>query len=721
MAALAASAPARAQQGTTPGTKTLHVENAFAAPRRQVVRVSVPFGRGEAPDLAAWSVREHPTAWRTLTRWPDGSAQWAQAQFVASLGPGERRDFVVERVARPVEADFELPPRITTLLLGRHLRTVVRDPFGVPYEAELVADKAAGPDGLLEQSPLVRVYRFRSYHRPQDPERPGIGRDFLTLTGYVTLFSGFEHAELTLVLGNDYLGSDDPQDPDDPKLYPLGLTRLRSFTLEVRHPAIAYLPRHIRENRIPPPEPLRGEAGERTGWRQPLLPDGNWLLGDAQTKAWRFVLFSPLGDAREKPEDPEELLRRQTASAVAAAPLFGLPAAKDIRASGAMNAHGGPAPATPGVLEAAQASYARWQSRDHFGPFGLWGDIGATQTTGTPRNTTIGLHLAARSGSRLALLEAEGFCLQQALRGYHLWGLVVEDGQDIFLEGTPKWANGWISADTLGRSKIPEELEKLREGYVWRDPGPNGVSAYDYEHMTVDRLYDFYCLTGDAWTREELRVLGHQLRGALPNRFRYFYSNMFSSRGEGWCMKALVLCWLATGDERLKRHGIERLHAVIDRDRGKPPNAYAVSQEPHPNAFGPDVRWDAPWQQAAFVMGMAAGYRYFGDPLFREVALDVTGWMARQGWAEGIGPKYFVAVEDPERYSLPQGYSPLAGTAEFQVTAFVLGAELAEELGRYDDARLFRERADRIVGGRAAQPESYANKWFQIWLDRRAR
>ncbi|PIE22376.1 MAG: hypothetical protein CSA62_12775 [Planctomycetota bacterium] len=698
------------------------MENAFGTPRQQVLRVSVPFARSEATTLEGWGVAGHPTAWRTLTHWPDGSTQWAQAQFVDTLKPFEQKSYTVTWSKKPVApGKFQWPQRIADLLLGNHLRSQVEDPFGAVYEAGLVPDPKAGPDGLLESSPLVRVYRLRSYHLPKDPKKPGIGRDFLSLTGYLTLFSGFEHAELTLVVGNDYLGSDRAGDSPDPNLRPLGLTRLARVSLLVQHPGLAFVPRWARENAISRPTPLKNESGAQIGWRQDLLRKGQWLLGDAQSKAWRFVLFPPLGDPSKLPEDPDELLRRQSASAIALQPLFGMPDVDDIRRSGAMNAHGGPAPATKDIQQRAAAEWQRWSGKDQFGPFGLWGDIGRTGTTGTPRNTTIGLHLAARSGSRRLMLAAEGWCLQQAIRGYHLWGLELRDGQDIFLEGLPKWANGWVTGDTLGRNAIPHALEKLREGFRWRDPGPNGVNPFDYEHMTVDRLYDFYCLTGDAWTREELRVIGEQLRGMIVLDPKYFYGHMFSSRGEGWCMKALALCYQASGKQALKQHAIARLHQIIDKERGKAPMTWAVSQEPHPNAFGPGVRWDAPWQQAAFVMGMAAGYRYFGDPLFRQVAIDVARYMAKEGWLEGVGPKYFVAIEDPQRYSLPKGYSPLSGTAEFQVPAFVLAAEMADELELTEDARLFRARADRIVQNAKPGSGRYANKWFQIYFDRKHR
>lgn len=186
-------------------------------------------------------------------------------------------------------------------------------------------------------------------------------------------------------------------------------------------------------------------------------------------------------------------------------------------------------------------------------------------------------------------------------------------------------------------------------------------------------------------------------------------------------MKAFVLCFQATGDESLKEHAIHRLHNMIDRFRGKPPNGYAFRQGPHPNAFGPGVSWDAPWQQGAYVMGMEAAFRYFGDPTFRTVAIDVAEYMAGPGWLEGVGPKYFVSTDDPARYKLPEGYAPLGGSAEFQVSAFVLAAELADEVGKKKEAALFRSRADTIMNAhrQSGWDALCANKWFQIYLDRR--
>jgi len=701
-----------------------YVPSAWRHVRREVVRASIPFSRGRFRDLDGLSVKDHPTAWRVLTRWPDSTVQWAQAQFVAEIPALTTSEFEVVDEARPIPPrKFEVGARLFEILGAGVIRTEVEDGNGVVYTADLRLDKSAGPGGLLVSTPLVRTYRFRSYHRPADPAKPGIGRDFLSLTAYLNVFHGFDHAELLVIVGNDYLGADDPGNDESPNLHPLGSVWLRRFSLVVESTKLAFVPRWIEQQALKPPERIEDAGGALVGFRQHLLGPGPGIyLADGSCKGFPLVLYAPQGARDGRTLDEAEILRRQSASAMVNDPLYPIPSLADVRRTRAMNAHGGPAPESLGMLAQANAAYQGWLRVPHFGPFGTWGDIGPTATTGTPRNTTVALHLAVRAGSSKLLQMAEGMCLQQLLRPYHLFGLRVGPDDDIYLEGLPMWNGHWVSAETLGRSKLPEITNQYRKGLVFPADGPYHMNAFDYEHFTVDLLYDFYCLTGSSFAKAELAMLGEQLKGML-RRKKYFWSNHGSSRGEGWCMKGLVLCYQATGDESLKAHAIYRLHHFIDKARGKPPSSYAIAQGPHPNAFGPGVEWDAPWQQAAYVMGMTAGYRYFEDPLFRTVAIDVANYMANQGWVEGVGPKYFVAIKDPTRYKLPNDYSPMGGTAEFEASAFVLAAELANEVGRDKEARLFRARADAIVAAHRQKGWSQlcSNKWFQIYLDRKTK
>jgi hypothetical protein len=713
--------PKGAAATPAPSLSRFSIQNLSPYPRREVVQASIPFPKGQRKTMDGLSVQGHPTTWKTLTRWGDGSCQWGQARFVANLEGGKTKFFrVIPKKNSIPKKGFQIGGKLLPLLAAPNLETEVEDSFGVIYRCRINPGSREGSWELLEEGPLVMVYRFRGYHYPADPSKPGIGRDFLSLTAYITVYRGFDHAKLVLFLGNDYQGRDNPGSSKNPNLYPLGTVRFRRFSLLVHSDKIAFVPRFIRENGLRPPTPLGGARGAE-GFRQDLLgPDEGLYLGDATRKGFPLILFAPSGRRDQAAATSEETLKRQTAHAMALFPLRPLPDLNNVRKTGAMNAHGGPAPATPDLPKKAIDAYQRWVSGPHFGPFGAWGDVAETGTTGTPRNRVIGLDLTLRSGNPLLMRKAEGFCLQQQLRPYHLFGLVVDQNLDVYLAGLPLRNGGnWVSGETLGRKRIPKAYERYREGLKLPWIGPYGMNAYDYEHFTVDILYDYFCLTGSPWVREELRLLGQHLKGLLTPK-KYNRRWVGTSRGEGWCMKALALCFYATGDPSLKRHGIERLHKILDRDRGKGDLPYASRQYPHPNAFGKGVYWDAPWQQGAYVMGMHACFQAFGDPLFRTLAIDVAKFMAGPGWVEGVGPKYFVNVDNPKQYKLPVGYGPLGGTGEFENPAFVLAAELAETIGKIGEEKRFMDRAWTILEAHAhrGMGDLCANKWFQIHMDR---
>jgi hypothetical protein len=235
----------------------------------------------------------------------------------------------------------------------------------------------------------------------------------------------------------------------------------------------------------------------------------------------------------------------------------------------------------------------------------------------------------------------------------------------------------------------------------------------------VDLLHDFYCLTGSQFARDELALLGEQLK-AMLGRSGPFFDAAFSSRGEGWCMKGLVLCHLVTGDPALRELARDRLHRVLDRDRGKGAWRFAVAQAPHPVVLDGATKWDAPWQQAAFVLGMHAGARFFEDPLFAELAVDVAFAMAGAGWVEGVGPKYFVDVADPARFALEIGEHPLGGTALQLSPALVVAAELVRD-DPVTKARILRRAFELFEPYRIQQATSglpAESKWLQVFLDR---
>jgi hypothetical protein len=238
--------------------------------------------------------------------------------------------------------------------------------------------------------------------------------------------------------------------------------------------------------------------------------------------------------------------------------------------------------------------------------------------------------------------------------------------------------------------------------------------ALDYEHFSINLLFDYYWLTGDPLARMEIRrtVAGLPvLLKGLP---------FLTCRGEGWCMQAAALHEMATQDRAVLAFMRQRFRDTVRSKLGPKGVAYVLQQPPHKDAFGPTVPFDAPWQMAAFIHGLHAMYRRTGDGMFRDAAVRTALVMAGPGWLKGTGPKYLVSARDPGRYTMPVGYGPLEGTAIMQVGAFVLAEELATDT---DDKQLFRRRARFIFEPyRRVEPQvNRANSWFQLLLDREDR
>ncbi|MCA8969300.1 MAG: hypothetical protein KDC95_05930 [Planctomycetes bacterium] len=707
-----AAAPVRAQLGRPIVGFT--VENTAPVIRQEIVRASIPFAKGACKDLANLQVRGIDTAWLPLTYWDDGSIQWAQAQFFDILDPSalHHYEIIVGKAVPKDRLTIAAPWLLAPILQGK-IRTEVEDVYGTVYDTGLELDYTAGPNGVVVSTPYLITYRLRSYHRPKDPKKPGIGRDFLSLTAYLTFFHFCAHAEFTLVLGNDYRGADNPGESKDPNLYPLGNVRFRRFSLMIRGKELAFVPRYVQENELRPPTEIR-EDGEFVGWRQDLIGPGKSLyLGDGCTKLFDLVMFAPLGNPRIASTNEEEQRRRESAHALAAAPLIPMVDLTDLRRSGAANAHGGPAPATPRARALADKTYRQWRAREHFGVFGTWGDAASTHQTGTPRNTPIALHEAYRTKDRGLMVMGIAQSLQQSVRPYHLFGLQVEPEQDIYLEGMPmRRGEQWVSRETLGRSHLPEITELHRRELLLPYRGPYGFNAFDYEHFTVDLLYECYCMTGMAWMKDELALLGEQLKGMLRPA-KYYFSTPRHTRGEGWCMKGLALIHRATRNESLRQLALERIPILEEAQRE---SGAAVAQFGDARAVGEGVPYDSPWQQAAYVMGMIAAYREFGDQRFAELALTVSRILCTDGWEEGVGPKHAYAIGNPTNFKSGTGI----GCQEFASPALVLAAEVASELGRDADRTLFLRRANELwqMHRGAGIERLSANKWWQIHLDR---
>lgn len=650
------------------------VHNPADRPRTEIVRVSMPFPRGAYRHLGHARVRQvggqegkagndggRDAALIPLMRWPDGSIALAQVQVRVHLGARERRRFLVQPTAGPCpDPGDEVSWPYDLLSKAPPLFTEVQDPWGQTYRARLRPDPAAGPEGFLRRTPLVRVRRYRAVHRRQGHERSG----FLGLFALLTTFRGERRAELTLILDNAAYGR-------GPVLGPVRFSR---FSLVTETDTLRMRPRFIRENLVR--APLKRKGG---GYRQLLLgPSNQVYLGDRTAKCYRLDLFLDDGNASRE--------GKQSARLAASTPLGPVPDLTWTRYTGAFGVHGGPSPG-PGQPDAQAAVVAfRWQVNGGFGPFGAFGDHKDAAAQGTPRNGPSVLHNVLRWASPALLTGAEGMVMQHSLR-----------------------------PPPGSRPRLPEETAPFRAGLSERTiRKPHGFVAVDYEHFAMNLVFDYYWLTGDPLAEMEMRrtITGlPALLEGLP---------FLTCRGEGWCMQAAALAEMATGDRAVLDFVTKRFRQEVLPKLGPEGASYVLRQPPHEDAFGAGVQFDAPWQMAAFVHGLAAMYQRTGDAVFRDAALRTARVMAGPGWLQGTGPKYLVSARDPGRYTMPVGYGPLEGTAIMQVGAFVLAEEMAT---KPDDRQLFGRRARFIYEPyRKLEPQvSGANPWFQLLLDRKDR
>ncbi|MEQ1634202.1 MAG: hypothetical protein ABL997_17615, partial [Planctomycetota bacterium] len=236
MVAALASAGASAQDEPDVSVR-VHVQNPAAVRQDRVVAASVPFARGalklpasdgpfavevfdESSDGEVQPLTSHLWPARPLVRWPDGSAAVLSVHVRLDVLPHAARTIVVKPRVAEGQAETLPPPVATTEAVAREraapvIWTELVDPWGRTLKAELVPDETAGKDGLLSDSGVVRIRRFRSTHRIRAGE--AAGSPLLDLRAWLVTVVGDRRAELTLALDND-----------EPMAGPLGPVRFSS-------------------------------------------------------------------------------------------------------------------------------------------------------------------------------------------------------------------------------------------------------------------------------------------------------------------------------------------------------------------------------------------------------------------------------------------------------------------------------------------------------------
>lgn len=669
--------PAVAQSSAA--SARVRVANVAAAEQDRVVVASVPFSRGALTLPAAQSLcaveavevdaaTSQPIEGAPLSgigspmlRWPDGSVALLSAQWRMRIAAASSRSFVVRALPVAEGAQFAPTPHRSALPDALPIWTELVDPWGRQLRAELVPDAAAGKDGVVADTGIVRVRRFRSTHRIVDG--PDAGKPLLELVAHLVTFDGDRRAELTLVLDNR-----------EPRDGALGLVRFSSFRVCIGDPQLRFLPAFARENLLPPPESRDDKVVV-----QDLLPAAGHYLGDGTAKAFRLHLWLD-----------DDALDHAARDAAVWGPvrLEAFADVDDVRKSGAWGAFGGPAPVFGSDRGDDRRQLLMWLERSRLGPYGGFGDPEDARLGGAPRHGDSLLHNVVRWRSGALLAVAEGMALQHTLR------------------------------PTGGRApRAPEATKAYRQGIQAHAlEAPHGWARIDYEHVSASLLFDYWWLTNDVFAREELARIGASVRAMLKSpKFR-------TGRGEGRCLEAGALAAMATGDAALLADLVAHAKGTL-APALRTGSACVLPQPPHPFVLDGRDAFDTTSQMAALLRGLAALHRASGDAELLPTVAAIADAMAGPAWLEGEGPKTIVSASEPGRYSMAASPEDRSGSDRTLIGAFVLAADLVDDAGKKDlwrrRAAFLLDREIQASAALSDQLMASANPWLQVALDRR--
>lgn len=614
--------------------------------------------------------------------WPDGRVKIAQAQFTDDLAAGQSKQYVVARDEPALTSAFQRNGWVTQFAGSLEFGAEVRDTFQVPYRSF-----ATGAGELLQTSSLVETRRYRTYH--EAVSGPGIGRDYLTSTYYVTEFRDMPFVVVDWVLGNDYLGADNPGANPDPNLRALGNADVRAAYFLCKG-ATECIPYRASSEGIDNATSL---SGGYDGFR--VMQDT--YLSDAQTRRYRFLLrFEPSGASQADKDRWHD-----TADAMIQKPLFALATQQAWEQTGAAGLVGGPLPGPSNASQRAANEYNSWNNTNWFGTWGYRSDPKVTATTGTPRNHPLSPELAhAIQGQHHRLLERlEQMAWAQAMRPYHLYGLEVGAEQQILLwDGIP-FLN--LPGEHLGRKVLRDNdpypaYRSLSTG----QPKAHGWLHFDHEHWSTDLLFDYWTISGDAWAKEELRQLGQSLKGLM--RMQYYYTQYIQpARAEGWCMQGFAQVYQATQDQSIKDYAMRRVNEIIDPERRKdhPSRAMMFQQNYASTQYPLNHEFFMPWQHGAVLYGFLGAYRCFDEPILMEIAEDVATTV-EYSWVTNMNHPTLGFVTNGLRYYVPAshngtpvpanywdglsvgahfGDSPLGGAHTFLLASLHLLADMTDD------------------------------------------
>jgi hypothetical protein len=277
-----------------------------------------------------------------------------------------------------------------------------------------------------------------------------------------------------------------------------------------------------------------------------------------------------------------------------------------------------------------------------------------------------------------------------------------------------------LSRESLGRRALVQNdpWPGYRTMVLYGSERAHGFEPFDPEHWTMDLVFDYWTVSGDAWARDELRQLGESLRGVMRPQ-GYYTSVLLAARAEGWTVQGLVQAFVATGELRYRDFALDRLHDIVDMERpvGHPSGALKFEANEPRTGFPNPHEYYMPWQHGAVLYGYLAAWKFFGDPLFLRLCEGVAqcvdyAWV--RNWQDpnlGLvanGLRYYVPVEYQGAPVPPNVFDPTVGVIWGDSP---LGGAHSELLGLLLLARTSQDPVARARG------EEYGTQLLRLPID----
>ncbi len=495
---------------------------------------------------------EVPSQTRVLARWlPSSSVKHLLVTFPVSLGAFDEATYRLRLgttphsyTGRDAATDRSL---VLQLFQTDGARAFVTDAFGTSYP--LVNPTAA----IEEDGPLRTMIRLDGYHQSGS----GIGRDLLWSSAYFTFFEGVEAIRIDWTLKNSHT------------LRPIGGVAFRNFFLELRHsvssPTAFLGDPPVEQGSLPAelsyldatPRPLLfGWAGTAQAsaafailkaWQtfpKSIAVDASFLrLWGLPTSASEYFLE----DGQHVQFRTALILNHDPAAAVERAkwlerPLLGRLDGTYLQGTRAWGDFGAFVPVPVGD----DLPFAGWNGLSY--GWSQYGEsIKSTHQGGSPRNRYSYLLNYLQTGDREDFDWVEDHLnVSMNLRPYH-WNTLEKDFDfdefpgDLLRGGT--WLLSEVGPGAFARLNIPPAYDP------WRTTESHGWNGWDFEHMTVDDVRDYYLVTGHPKALESLLEIAEGLR-SYPMCFDPVGSQVHSARVMGWVLRTLIEAYRLSGQEK---------------------------------------------------------------------------------------------------------------------------------------------------------------------------